>query len=282
MKILITGSEGFIGRNLQGHFRALGIDFLRFDYSNHAQDTVLNGAPFEDKAREYNPNAIVHLAARTSVPDSISNPWKYLNDNSLGCLNVLEAARAAEVSRVVIASSGAAKSSESPYGASKAGCERMAKAYWASYGVEAVSLRFSNVYGPYSQDKQSVVAKFIKAMMKGEDLNVYGDGSQMRDFVHVVDVCRAILLACKAPAMDVGGRVFEIGTGVPTSIKSLVELLQEVSGNGFQVNYRKARHGDVSVAQANVQSARDVLGFVARADLREGIEHTYNYFKGGG
>jgi UDP-glucose 4-epimerase len=238
-------------------------------------------------------DVIVHLAANTGVGPSVENPRADCRVNVMGTLNYLEAARYNDVRRFVFASSGAPVGEcrppiheevvphpVSPYGASKLCGEAYCSAYHKTYGVETVALRFGNVYGPFSGHKSSVVARFIGQAMAGESLEVYGDGKQTRDFVHVNDLVAAIRMAASKQA--VGGEVFQIATSTETAIVELLELLLPVLAQaGFpdiEVRYAAPRLGDVRRNFSDTSKARKMLGWQPVIELKEGLKQTVAWF----
>jgi UDP-glucose 4-epimerase len=162
----------------------------------------------------------------------------------------------------------------SPYGASKLAVEGYCSAYSASYGMNCVSLRFSNVYGPRSFHKGSVVAQFIKQILKGEALTIYGDGSQTRDYVHTRDLADGIIAALTA---DVSGPV-QLGTGIPTSLNELVEVLAKVSRRNFEVLYEPFRSGEVVNTYCEISRARNTIGYNPLTTVEQGIGETWQWF----
>ncbi len=238
-------------------------------------------------------DVIVHLAANTGVAQSVEDPSADCVTNVLGTLNMLEAARRNDAARFVFASSGApvgeveppiheelAPHPVSPYGASKLAGEGYCSAYHRSFGVETVALRFGNVYGPGSGHKGSVVAQFIRRALRGEALEVYGDGRQTRDFVYVEDLVRAIRAAATAPGA--GGEVFQIATHRETTVLELVDALVpalEVAGvRGVEVQHAAPRVGDVRRNYSDTTKARERLGWQARTSLDEGLAQTVTWF----
>jgi UDP-glucose 4-epimerase len=238
-------------------------------------------------------HVIVHLAANTGVAPSVEDPRADCLANVIGTLNYLEAARHGDVSRFVFASSGATVGEVeppireeitphplSPYGASKLCGEAYCSAYFRTFGVETVSLRFGNVYGPLSSHKNSVIAKFIKRAMGGEVLEIYGDGTQTRDFIFVEDLTRAIRSATAAQA--VGGEVFQIATNAETSVRAMVdELLLVLAGVGIKdVEVRQAapRLGDVMRNYSDTSKAARMLGWHSEVGLKEGLQRTVEWF----
>jgi UDP-glucose 4-epimerase len=240
-------------------------------------------------------DVIVHLAANTGVAPSVEDPRKDCMSNVLGTFNYLEAARHGGVRRFVFASSGAAVGEVepplheelaphpvSPYGASKLAGEGYCSAYFRTFGIETVALRFGNVYGPLSGHKNSAVAKFIKRAMRGEVLEIYGDGTQTRDFIYIDDLIRAVRLS--ATVDGVGGEVFQIATNAETSVQELVDkLLPALAAAGIvDVEVREAapRLGDVMRNYSDTSKAARMLGWRPEVDLDEGLRRTVEWFTG--
>ena len=241
-------------------------------------------------------DVIVHLAANTGVAPSVEDPRGDCLANVIGTLNYLEAARHGGVSRFVFASSGATVGEVeppiheeipshpvSPYGASKLSGEAYCSAYFRTFGVETVSLRFGNVYGPLSSHKSSVIAKFIKRAMRGEVLEIYGDGTQTRDFIYVEDLTRAVRSA--ATVAGVGGEVFQIATNAETSVQEMIgELLPVLSAAGIEdveVRQTNPRLGDVMRNYSDTTKAARMLGWRSEVDLKEGLRRTVDWFMDG-
>jgi UDP-glucose 4-epimerase len=237
---------------------------------------------------------IVHLAANTGVGPSVENPRLDCVTNIIGTLNYLEAARHNKVKRFVFASSGAPVGEctppiheelpahpVSPYGASKLAGEGYCSAYFRTFGVETVALRFGNVYGPLSGHKNSAVAKFIRQAMNGETLEIYGDGKQTRDFIYIGDLVRAVRLA--ATVEGIGGEVFQIATNAETTIGELVELLIPIlrqSGiENINVNHVSSRVGDVLRNFSDIKKANERLQWKAEVHLKNGLTKTLDFFK---
>jgi UDP-glucose 4-epimerase len=238
-------------------------------------------------------DAIVHLAANTGVGPSVENPRADCMANVVGTFNMLEAARAAGVRRFVFASSGApmgnaappfheemAPHPVSPYGASKAAGEAYCSAYAGSFGIQAVGLRFGNVYGPRSTHKGSVVAKFIREALAGETLEIYGDGAQTRDFIFVDDLLDAIVRAART--QGIGGEVFQIATNSETTVDTVAGLIAAaLQRRGIatpQVRHGEPRVGDVLRNYSIVAKARERLGWAPQTPLPEGVERTVDWF----
>jgi UDP-glucose 4-epimerase len=236
---------------------------------------------------------VVHLAANTGVAPSVKNPRLDMEANVIGTFNMLEASRLNQAGRFIFASSGApigevtppiheelAPHPVSPYGASKLACEGYCSAYFQSFGLETVALRFGNVYGPRSKHKSSVVAKFIKKASKGQRLEIYGDGKQTRDFIYIEDLVRAIVMA--ATREGIGGEIFQIATNSETTVSEIAELLKTVFGkNGLEftdVIYTTPRVGDVKRNFSNTTKAQKLLGWSPLISIKEGLENTVEWF----
>lgn len=240
-----------------------------------------------------NIDVIVHLAANTGVGPSVENPRLDMEANVIGTFNMLEAARNSGIGRFVFASSGAPAGEcnppiheeippkpVSPYGAGKLAGEGYCGAFFRTFGLETVCLRFGNVYGHGSTHKSSVVAKFILRAMNGETLEIYGDGSQTRDFIHIDDLIRAILLSAKTPG--IGGEIFQIAGGSETTILELIDiLLPALAASGFAdvvVNNTEPRTGDVRRNFSDTSKARKMLGWKAEVGLDDGLKQTVEWF----
>jgi len=236
--------------------------------------------------------AIVHLAARAGIPDSVSDPLGTFDVNVAQTLGVLEAARRAGARRFVFASSNAAAGDHeppadetdlphpvSPYGASKLAGEAYCQAYAATYGIAACALRFSNAYGPYSLHKKSVVAAWLRAAIGGEPVTIHGDGQQTRDFVYSGDLAAAVVAALDAPEEVVAGELFQVGTGRETTINELAVAVGEAVGRPLEILHEAARPGDVRRNVSRVDKAAERLGYRAVMSLDDGLARTARWFE---
>jgi UDP-glucose 4-epimerase len=299
-KVLITGGAGFIGRHLADHLagldayeisvfdneslgdrRYLDLERVRFVHGDlrdrEAVDDVVAGQ-----------DAVVHLAADTRVMDSIANPAHNFASNVLGSFNLLESCREQGVARVVAASTGGAILGDvvppvheemaprptSPYGASKLMLEGYLSAYASSYGMSTCALRFSNIYGPRSFHKGSVVAHFYKQLLRDETLVVYGDGSQTRDFLFAGDLVSVIRDAVESDATG----AFQLGSGVPTSVNQLIAAMREATGRDISVRYEDFRAGEIQHTWCAIDKARATFGFAPDTPLSEGLLRTWEWF----
>jgi UDP-glucose 4-epimerase len=238
-------------------------------------------------------DVIVHLAANTGVAPSIENPRYDMEANVIGIFNMLEAARQNNVNKFIFASSGASIGEVeppiheekvprpvSPYGASKLAGEAYCSAYFQTFGIKTVSLRFANVYGPLSKHKNSVVAKFLKQAFSGETLEIYGDGSQTRDFIYIDDLIQAIVLSVES---DMGGEVFQIATFKETTVDEIAEKIKNLVENEFgakvSIIHGRTRIGDVKRNYSDISKAKKMLGFSPDVNLDKGLKNTFEYFR---
>ncbi|MDE2748414.1 MAG: SDR family oxidoreductase [Chloroflexota bacterium] len=237
---------------------------------------------------------VLHQAALPSVPRSIAAPLETHKHCVTGTLNVLIAARDAGVSRVVYAASGSAYGDQagatkvetmlpapiSPYGAAKLIGEYYAAAFCHSYGLETVSLRYFNVFGP-RQDPTSTYAaaipKFISLMLRGEQPAIYGDGEQTRDFTYVENIARGNLLACAAP--DAVGETINLATGGQVAVNHLVAQLNKILGTDLAPIHAAERPGDIKHSRADIAKARHLLGFAPTVSFEEGLRRTVDWYR---
>ncbi|MEP6624973.1 MAG: NAD-dependent epimerase/dehydratase family protein [Acidimicrobiia bacterium] len=300
--VLVTGGAGFIGVNLGRLLRVAGARTIAFDnfvtgrssdaeaagYAEIVEGDIRDADAMTAAARGV--DAIVHLAARTGVVDSVEDPRGDAEVNVFGTLNALMAARDAGAGAFVFASSGAPLGSVdppgheglaprplSPYGASKLAGEGLCSAFSGSYGIAATALRFTNVYGPYSYHKGSVVALCMKRIMDGEPLVVYGDGEQTRDFVYIDDLCSAVIAAI---ARRPTGGLYQLGTGTETSVNELMALLIDLmSDREVTIVNEPDRRGEIRRAFSDISRARADLGYSPDTPLREGLKITCDWFR---
>ncbi|HXN22689.1 MAG TPA: SDR family oxidoreductase [Candidatus Dormibacteraeota bacterium] len=307
MRYLVTGGAGFIGSHTVEELVRRGHSVVVLDDLSGGKDenmgeirgkiTFVKGSITDlEMVRRacHEADYVLHLAARTSVPRSVKDPLETNRVNVDGTLNVLVAARDAKVKRVVFAGSSAAYGETpilpkvetmepapiSPYGVSKLVGESYAKVFERCYGLEAVLLRYFNVFGP-RQDPHSqysgVLSKFITAALEDDQPIVFGDGEQSRDFTYVENVVQANLLACEAP--NANGRVFNVGTGVRFTLNQTLRLLEKLSGKTIAAKVEPPRDGDIRDSQADIGQAREVLGYDPQVDFEAGLQRTWDWYR---
>ena len=316
VKWLITGGCGFIGTSLIKNLVTEGAHFIRVldNLSVGTRDDLASVCnftetdPTEDKAqliigdiKDYETcqaaakgmDVIVHLAANTGVGPSVEDPAADMKNNVIGTFNMLEAARQNKVQRLSLhpRAHPSANASPpiheelpphpvSPYGASKLAGEGYCSAYHKTFGLETVVLRFGNVYGPGSGHKNSVVAKFIKQAMNKETLEIYGDGSQTRDFIYIDDLVHAVRLAQSTPA--IGGEVFQIATNKETTVSEMLNILMPILKQNqiqdLKIINSENRIGDVMRNFSDTTKAETMLGWHCQWSLNQGVEQTATWF----
>jgi nucleoside-diphosphate-sugar epimerase len=237
---------------------------------------------------------VLHLAARTSVPRSVKDPIETNRINVDGTLNVLVAARDNKVKRVVYAASSSAYGETptlpktesmqpvpiSPYGVAKYVGELYAQTFGRCYGLENVSLRYFNIFGP-RQDPGSpysgVLSRFAAAVLDQTQPVIYGDGEQTRDFTFVDNAVQANLLAFEAPRTS--GKVYNVGTGFAISLNKIVELLRGMSGKEIEPKYDPPREGDIRDSLADISRAKEDLGYEPAVLFEEGLRRTFEWYR---
>ncbi|HLC40289.1 MAG TPA: NAD-dependent epimerase/dehydratase family protein [Methylomirabilota bacterium] len=236
---------------------------------------------------------VFHLAAITSVAQSIRQPSEVNSVNVDGTLNVLQAAQSQGVRRVIYASSSAVYGNSdvlprsedtrptpvSPYGAAKLAGEAYCQAFWSCYGLETVTLRYFNVYGPRqsaTSDYTSVIPTFILAMLQNQAPVIHGDGKQTRDFVSVDDVVDASIAAAASHLAP--GRCFNVASGEMHSVFDLFESLSEILETNLAPDFSPAQPGDVRESLGNIELARELLNYIPRTPFHQGLAHTVEFF----
>ncbi|HEX3616125.1 MAG TPA: NAD-dependent epimerase/dehydratase family protein [Solirubrobacteraceae bacterium] len=308
MRALVTGGAGFIGSHIVRRLLATGHDVRVVDNLSTGRlsnlDEVIGDIEFFEldirdaealRAPAIGCEAIIHLAALPSVPRSIADPAASHEANATGTLNVLNAAREGGVTRVVAASSssiyGAARELPkreemrplpiSPYAVSKLAGESYCRSFFEVYGLEAVALRYFNVFGP-RQDPNSeyaaVIPKFIRAFRLGESPVINGDGEQSRDFTYVENVVNANMAAIGVPG--IGGRVYNIACGTGVTLNEIAARLREEIGADVEPVHGPERLGDVRDSLADISAARTDLGYEPAVGLENGIRRTVSYYRG--
>ena len=310
-RMLVSGGAGFIGSHVADLFTEQGwaVEVLD-DFSSGKPENLRRGAVVHrldvrgpDAARlvrEGSFDVVVHLAAQMDVRKSVADPMFDASTNILGTLNIAEAIRASgRPTRLVFSSTGGVlygdfvtppndetfpKDPESPYAISKLSAEYYLAYYGRVHGLEAVSLRFGNVYGPRQDPhgEAGVVAIFCGRILDGKPLTVFGDGKQTRDYVYVADVARATAIAATAtlPRMEkLDSRSFNVGTGVGTSVNRIAETLLKAARRKVPIEYALARPGEQQHSFVKVAKAAALLGWEPTVPLEQGLEETFNWFE---
>lgn len=308
-RYLITGIAGFIGSSLASALvergdEVRGVDNLstgkRCNLRSLARRIDFREADLRDPAAMRDAcegmEFVLHHGAFVSVPLSIEQPQLSHRSNVDGTLNILEAARAAGVRRLIYAGSSSIYGNQasaaaeetmlpspiSPYAVQKLTGEYYARSYSEVYGLETVSLRYFNVFGPrQSSDSpySGVIARFIEQMLRGDQPTIFGDGEQARDFTFVDNVVAANLLACHAPAEKVAGKVFNIACGRQHSLNRLYEILAGLIGYKESPRYAPPRLGDIAHSRADISAATQQLGYCPEVSFQEGLSRTVQWYR---
>jgi nucleoside-diphosphate-sugar epimerase len=309
-RYIVTGGAGFIGSALvrallaQGDGRVEVIDNLLTGHRKNLAEVEGQIALHLADIRDYDAIApliagadvVFHLAAIPSVPRSITDPVPSHDVNVNGTFNVLRAASEGKAGRVVFAASSSAYGDtlelpkvetmlprpKSPYALQKLVGEYYGSVFSSCYGLETVSLRFFNVYGP-RQDPSSpysgVLSLFMKCLLERRPPTIYGDGEQTRDFTYVEDVAGLVIKAGRAPAAAVSGRMYNAGNGGRHSLNTLWKLLQELEGVRIDPEFGPSRPGDVRDSQADTADAIRDLGHDPQFTIEEGLRRTLEWYK---
>lgn len=306
---LITGVAGFIGSSLARAVLAQGdkvrgvdnlatgkrenLEEIRSQIDFREKDILDLGAMKEACAGV---DFVLHQAAIPSVPKSVLDPLGSNRANVDGTVNVLVAARDAKVKRVVYAASSSAYGDTptlpkhedmkpnpiSPYAVAKLASEYYMVSFYRCYGLETVCLRYFNIFGP-RQDPTSpysgVLAKFITQMLRGEQPTIFGDGEQSRDFTYIDNAVSANLLACKAPAGEAAGRIFNVATGHRANLKETFELLKPITGYKGELKFGPERAGDVKHSLADISKTEKAIGYKPLVNFEEGLKKTVAWYR---
>lgn len=303
MKILVTGGAGFIGSHVCDEFVGKGHEVVALDNLSSGRkenlDPRVRLAALDIRSAEAaaliaseRPDVICHLAAQMDVRRSVDDPRFDAESNILGMLNLLEAARKAQVKKFIFSSTGGAIYGEqdhfparedhptrpvSPYGVSKAAGELYLGYYRAQYGLKSVALRYANVYGPRQNPhgEAGVVAIFSQRLIAGQPCTIFGEGKQTRDFVFGKDVARANYLAFEADYVGPAN----IGTAIETDINRLYQLLADAAGVKTPANHAPGKPGEQLRSCIDPSHAKKVLGWEPTVKLAEGIQQTIAYFR---
>ncbi|HMK22667.1 MAG TPA: SDR family oxidoreductase [Terriglobales bacterium] len=307
---LVTGIAGFIGSSIARALLGQGEQVRGIDnFSTGKRENLTEIAERIDfrEADLLNLDAmhsacqgvdcVYHQAAIPSVPKSVADPLGSNRANVDGTVNLLVAARDAKVRRVMYAASSSAygdtptlpKHEEmmpnpiSPYAVAKLASEHYMVSFYRCYGLETVSLRYFNIFGP-RQDPTSpysgVLAKFITQMLRGEQPTIFGDGGQSRDFTYIDNAVSANLLAARAPSTNVTGQVFNVATGTRVDLNETFRLLKELTGYKGEVKHGPERGGDIKHSLADISRAKKGLAYDPKVNFEEGLKRTVEWYRG--
>ena len=304
MKVVVTGGTGFIGSHIaeywNGKAEVVILDSFRTGYAEnvkHLSGVKLLEGDIRDKSLVEKVVAgadyVFNLAALVSVPESIEKPEETIEINVKGLINILEAAKKHGVKKVVHSSSAAIYGDDprlpkrtdmlpvpkTPYGITKLDGEYWCNFFSDEFGVGAVSLRYFNVFGPRQDPKSQYAAAipiFVSKAIKNEDITIYGDGKQTRDFVYVKDVVRANVLAAES-VLKKG--VFNVATGNSITIGELAEKIIKLTDSKSKIVFAPERPGDIKFSSADIEETKKLLGFEPQFDFDEGLKSTIEFFR---
>ena len=310
MRSLVTGVAGFVGSSLaerlirEGH-EVIGVDCFTDYYARSIKEENLKGLLKEEKFNFFEADVlwvnlgellngvdyVFHQAAQAGVRSSWGDEFNvYTSNNVLATQRLLEACKGLEMKRFIYASSSSVYGDSeelplreqsflkpvSPYGVTKLAGEYLCYSYWKNFDIPVVSLRYFTVYGP-RQRPDMAFHRFIKAMLNDENIEIYGDGEQTRDFTFISDAIEGNMLAMKS---DAAGEVFNIGGGSRVSVNEVLESIQKISGKAARIVYRDVQKGDVRHTLADTSKARKHLGYVPKIDLNTGLTEQWKWLKG--
>ena len=310
MRSLVTGVAGFVGSSLaerlirEGH-EVIGVDCFTDYYARSIKEENLKGLLKEERFTFFEADVswvnlgeflngidyVFHQAAQAGVRSSWGDEFNiYTSNNVLATQRLLEACKGLEMKRFIYASSSSVYGDSeelplreqsflkpvSPYGVTKLAGEYLCYSYWKNFDIPVVSLRYFTVYGP-RQRPDMAFHRFIKAMLNDENIEIYGDGEQTRDFTFISDAIEGNMLAMKS---DATGEVFNIGGGSRVSVNEVLEGIQKISGKAARIVYRDIQKGDVRHTLADTNKARKHLGYVPKIDLNTGLTEQWKWLKG--
>lgn len=294
MNILVTGGSGFLGKHLCKALVKEGHTVKNLDLRDNPDvETILIDIQDEEKITQYfkGIDAVFHLASWIEVGDSVKEPRKYLENNILGTLSVLEAMRKNDVKKFFFSSSAAVYGEPvrapimeddrtltiSPYGMTKLAMEGLVSSYVFSYGFTGVALRYFNLYGPGEdhQPETHAIPRFIEQIKNNEEVTVWGDGSNRRDFVFIDDIVRAHIMALSLPQ---GFHYMNLSGKNATPVIDVIHLLEKIMEKKANIKFYPARLGDPQELFADASKAKQVMGWEAQTSLEDGLKQTVTYF----
>lgn len=308
MRILVTGGAGFIGSHVLQALEKRGYTTAMFDSFEPFYDPAIkrknasltNAKIYEETIEDklavdkvigdFNPDAIIHLAARAGVRPSLENPRAYVDTNIIGTLNILEVMRTRGIRKLLFASSSSVygantklpfseadplAGSISPYAATKIAGEHLCSTYADVYGLNVAALRFFTVYGP-RQRPDLAIHKFTRQIFEGKSIPQFGDGSTRRDYTYIDDIVQGVLAALDYEKE--GFDVFNLGESRTTTLKALIELIEGALGKKAEIDLRPPQPGDVDVTYADVSKARELLNYRPEVQIEKGITSFVQWF----
>jgi nucleoside-diphosphate-sugar epimerase len=310
MKILVTGSAGFIGSKVSELLLKEGHTVIGIDNLNHAYDVRLKEwrlkqlqshhsfqfYPLDISDRsKIEPlfesmqglDAVINLAARAGVRQSLENPWVYVETNITGTLNLLELCRKKKINKFILASTSSLYGNKerpfkedlktdqplSPYAASKKGAETLCYSYHHLYHLDVTVFRYFTVYGPAGRPDMSLY-RFISWTAEGEELLLYGDGSQERDFTFVEDIARGTILGLK----PLGYEIINLGSDKPYSIQYMIQLIEEMVKKKAKLQNKPFHPADVPATWADITKARRLLGWEPQVRFEDGVKQAVDWY----
>jgi UDP-glucose 4-epimerase len=307
-RIVVTGAAGFIGSNLTDKLLELGAEVIGIDNLFSGRLDNLEDA-FKNKYFDFQKgdvrdlnflldvfqdiDIIYHEASFVSVPQSVKMPSSCNDFNVNGILNLLNAARKKDIDNIIFASSASVygdtptlpKTEDmrriplSPYGVTKLACEAYIQSYHHVYGLNASCLRYFNIYGPRQRDSpySGVIAIWMGRIIRNEDLTIFGDGENIRDFTYVKDVVQANLLASEH---NIGGEILNIACGSPITLTELAKLMLKLANKeNLKINYTDPRPGDILHSYGDMSKAKELIGFEAKFNQEEGLRDYFKWYR---
>ncbi len=309
MNILVTGCAGFIGSKVaenllkENHF-VIGIDNMNnyydvrlkkfrvnnlktYDNFTFYEGDIENKDFLEKIFKNHKIDVVINEAARAGVRASIENPYIYMTTNAIGTLNLLELMVKYNIEKFILASTSSlyaglkmpftedlpVNTPISPYAASKKAAESLAYTYHYLYDIDVTIFRYFTVYGPAGRPDMSIF-RFIYKILKNEEIEVYGDGSQSRDFTYIDDIARGTILGIKS----LGYEIINLGSDSPHTLKEVISLIEKYTGKKAKIKYKDFHKADMKATWANIEKAKKLLNWEPKTSLEEGIKHTVEWF----
>ncbi|MDR1195994.1 MAG: SDR family NAD(P)-dependent oxidoreductase [Endomicrobium sp.] len=309
MSILVTGAAGFIGSKVCEMLVKSGKDVVGIDNMNDYYDVKIknyrlknlkklkgfaffradieNKKSVENIVKKQKVSVIINLAARAGVRYSMENPFIYVSTNTMGTLNLLDIAREYKINKFVLASTSSLYAGQkmpfsetlavntpiSPYAASKKGAEAMCYSYHYLYGLDITVVRYFTVYGPAGRPDMSII-RFIKWIDEGKPIELFGDGSQSRDFTYVDDIASGTIKALK----KTGYKTINLGGNKPYKLSYMINLIEKNLGKKAAYNYKPFHKADITATWANINEAKNTLGWTPKISLEQGIRKTVDWY----